>query len=425
MAYHETHTKGYGSRLSGSIKKIGTGLALFIGATALLFWNEGRAVKRAETIKEAQGPAIHIDNVSEILTDLDGQLIHATAIAESHDTLRDDIFGVAVPAIKLIREVEYYQWIEESKTEKHEKFGGSEETVTTYSYKKKWMDEPINSDDFHDPAYRNSNFVIAEFDDEKKLAENVSFGAYTLPDFLKNSIRGEKSISLSLDSAHKADINRTILESIRSAAKTDVKKRIDSARQESDYLVVKGNTVYLGLNTGNPQIGDVRVSFKAVPSTKVSLIAKVSGDTFEPFVSADGNSFSKLEMGAVSMDNMFHSADNDNSLITWLLRLVGLLMVITGLKMTFEILSMLFKWFPALGSIVDTGVGLVCGVVGFIWSLLIISIAWIFYRPIIGITLIVIAAIIGWFLWKKSRDKAKSDSVSNEPEEPLTSTPTI
>lgn len=425
MAYHETHTKGYGSRLSGSFKKIGTGLALFIGATALLFWNEGRAVKRAETIKEAQGSAMHVDNVSEILTDLDGQLIHATAIAESRDTLCDDMFGVSVPAIKLIREVEYYQWIEESKTEKHEKFGGSEETVTIYSYKKKWTDNPINSDDFHDPAYRNSNFVIAEFDDERKLAENVSFGAYTLPDFLKNSISGEKSISLSLDSAQKADINRIISESMRSSARTDVRRLIDSAGQDSGYLVVKGNTVYLGQNAGNPQIGDVRVSFKAVPSTKVSLIAKVSGDTFEPFMSADGNSFSQLEMGAVSMDNMFHGADNDNSLITWLLRIVGLIMVIAGLKMTFGILSMFFKWFPALGSIVDMGVGLVCSVVGFIWSLLIISIAWIFYRPIIGITLIAIAAVIGLLLWKKSKIKAKDDSVSNEPEEPLTSTPTI
>ena len=54
MAYQETHTTSYGSRLSNSFKKIGTGLAMFIGATVLLFWNEGRAVKTAETIKEAQ-----------------------------------------------------------------------------------------------------------------------------------------------------------------------------------------------------------------------------------------------------------------------------------------------------------------------------------------------------------------------------------
>ena len=126
MAYQETHTTSYGSRLSNSFKKIGTGLAMFIGATVLLFWNEGRAVKTAETIKEAQGTAVHVDNVSEVKADLNGQLIHATAMAESHDTLRDEMFGAAVPAIKLIRNVEYYQWQEYSREEKHEKFGGSD-----------------------------------------------------------------------------------------------------------------------------------------------------------------------------------------------------------------------------------------------------------------------------------------------------------
>ena len=77
MAYQETHTTSYGSRLSNSFKKIGTGLAMFVGATVLLFWNEGRAVKTAETIKEAQGTAVHVDNVSEVKADLNGQLIHA------------------------------------------------------------------------------------------------------------------------------------------------------------------------------------------------------------------------------------------------------------------------------------------------------------------------------------------------------------
>ena len=42
MAYTKTTTTGYGQRLTGSFKSIGTGFLLFIGATILLFWNEGR-----------------------------------------------------------------------------------------------------------------------------------------------------------------------------------------------------------------------------------------------------------------------------------------------------------------------------------------------------------------------------------------------
>lgn len=413
MAYQESHTTSYGSRLSGSFKKIGTGLTLFIGATVLLFWNEGRAVKTAESIKEAQGTAVHVENVSEIKEELNGQLIHATAKAESHDTLRDERFGAAVPAIKLIRKVEYYQWEEHSKQETHEKFGGGEETVTTYTYKKDWVSDPINSSEFHDPAYQNSNFVITQLEDEKQLAEDVTFGAYNLPEFLKNSIGGEKDVTLAMDSVQKATLNHEIVESLRASGRVNTGQLSDFSGNESEYLSVNGNMAYIGKSAGNPQIGDVRVTFKYVPSAQVSLIAKVSGDTFEPYMSANGKDFSRLEMGSVSMENMFQGAHNDNNNMTWLIRLGGMLLVITALKMTFDILSMLFKWFPALGSIVNMGVGLICSVVGFAWSLLVISIAWLFYRPLIGISLIVVAGAAFWFLWKRSKDKAKAKTTAN------------
>ena len=120
MAYQEVTKTSYGSRLSSSFKKIGSGLALFLAATVLLFWNEGRAVKRAQTIKEAQGQAIHVEDVSELKSDLDGRIIHASAEAISHDTLSDDLFGAKALGIKLIRKVEYYQWAEQSKEEKKE-----------------------------------------------------------------------------------------------------------------------------------------------------------------------------------------------------------------------------------------------------------------------------------------------------------------
>ena len=48
MAYQEVTTTGYGTRVGNSFKSIGTGFVLLIAATALLWWNEGRAVKTAK-----------------------------------------------------------------------------------------------------------------------------------------------------------------------------------------------------------------------------------------------------------------------------------------------------------------------------------------------------------------------------------------
>ena len=55
--------------------------------------------------------------------------------------------------------------------------------------------------------------------------------------------------------------------------------------------------------------------------------------------------------------------------------------------------------------IVGAGVGLVCMILGLAWSLLWIAIAWLAYRPLIGIPLL--AASVGCIVWLKKRAKSK------------------
>jgi len=64
----------------------------------------------------------------------------------------DEDFGVSAQGVRLVREVEMYQWVENSKSETTTKMGGGEETVTTYSYAKEWQDRPVNSAEFKKPA---------------------------------------------------------------------------------------------------------------------------------------------------------------------------------------------------------------------------------------------------------------------------------
>jgi hypothetical protein len=75
--------------------------------------------------------------------------------------------------------------------------------------------------------------------------------------------------------------------------------------------------------------------------------------------------------------------------------------------MIFSILVTLLQLVPFLASIMNLGVGLVCGVLGFVWSLIIIAIAWIFYRPILGISLLVIAAgLVYWLVIRGKKQQA-------------------
>lgn len=406
MAYTEVKKTSYGSQVGSSFKGIGTGAFLFVAATALLWWNEGRAVHRSQDIKEVGKAAVHIDNISSLDASLNGQLVHANGTASTQDMLTDGMFNFSVNAIGLERKVEYYQWIENSHTETKEKLGGEKEEITTYTYERSWVSSPVNSSNFKDPEYRNVNSVITNVDDKSYYAENVSFGAYSLPDFMISSLAfnaPKANMVLDIDnetlSAMNSQLAGMIGTSVQGQALTD-------ANAEYPFIHVSGNQVYLGRNSGVPAVGDVRISFsQTVASTEVSLIGVVNGNTFGKYKTKNNSNDYYLTIGTRSLDEMMQSAEESNTVVTWLLRILGLCLVCAALKLIFSILSTILKVVPFLANIMNWGVSLICNVVGFAWTLIVVALAWIFYRPLLGIALLVIAAAAVYFLAIKGKGK--------------------
>ena len=395
MAYTETTTTSYGQRLAGSAKGMIGGLLVFIIGTGLLWWNEGRTVRTAKAIGDAASHVESVADVSKVDASLNGKLIHASAFADTKDTLTDDMFGVREQAIKLDRKVEYYQWVEHSQTKKRDKVGGGEETITTYTYEQKWVDKPVNSAEFKDPQYQSANKVLSEVEEREELAQHVTFGAYTLPESLVGSISGSEPVEVRMTEEQRFTWNER-LHMLRPKVNT-----------ETSLVHTSANTVYLGLSPNSPQIGDVRVTFTKVPPADISLIAQVDGSTFKAYKAKNGQSFSRVQMGTVGADEMIEQARSENNMLTWVLRLVGVLLIVIGLKGMFGLLPMLFKVLPFLGSIVDAGVGLVSWIFGLAWSLIIIAIAWLVFRPIIGISLLVLA--IAGIVFLKRRGKKNEE----------------
>ena len=398
MAYTETTSTSYGQRLAGSAKGMIGGLLMFIIGTCLLWWNEGRTVRTAKAIGDAASHVESVADVSKIDASLNGKLIHASAFADTKDTLTDDMFGVREVAIRLDRKVEYYQWVENAQTKEREKIGGGKETTTTYTYEKKWVDKPVNSAEFKDPQYQSANKVLSEVEERKELAQNVMFGAYTLPESFVASISGSEPVEVRMTEEQRFTWNER-LHMLRPKVNT-----------ETSLVHTSANTAYLGLSPNSPQIGDVRVTFTKVPPADISLIAQVDGSTFKAYKAKNGQSFSRVQMGTVGVDEMIEQARSENNMLTWVLRLVGILLVVIGLKGMFGLLPMLFKVLPFLGSIVGAGVGLVSWIFGLTWSFIIIAIAWLVFRPIIGISLLVLA--IAGIVFLKRRGKKNEEKQS-------------
>ena len=121
----------------------------------------------------------------------------------------------------------------------------------------------------------------------------------------------------------------------------------------------------------------------------------------------NGELFQTLVMGKQSIEEIFDAENMSNTILTWVLRLLGIVLVIAGLRGIFGIIETLLKVVPFIANIVGWGVGLVCTVVGIVWSLLVIAIAWIFYRPVLGIILLVIAGLLIWIFAFGGKNKIK------------------
>ena len=382
MAVTETTTESWGSRISGSFKGVIVGLALFIGGFPVLFWNEGNSVKTAKAIDEGEGACVAVESNEKVDAENEGKLVHMTGKADTKDVLSDATFGVSATAIKLKREVEMYQWVEESRTTEKKKMGGSVEKTTTYTYKKEWSSSAINSSDFKEQGHDNPGVI--EFPSEEHLAVNVSFGAFRLSEKQIGKIGSSRGFAFPTNF-------------------TCALPRVQ----------VKGNTIYVpNAETRNNEknnrdvatqtrIGDMRVTFSVIYPHDVSIIAKQKGDSFIDYTAKNGKKLNYLEDGIEDAAAMFETARTNNAIMTWLIRIGGFLMMFFGLSMVFKPLSVLADVLPILGDLVEMGMGFVAGLIALVCSIITIAVAWIFFRPVLGIILLVIAGTLLGLLIKK------------------------
>ena len=394
MAYQETTRQSYGSKVKGGFQGILWGLILIIAGTIILWWNEGRAVKASDALKDFQKNYVEMPDITTVNPEFEGKAVHATGVAMTADTLRDAAFGIAVNAFRLCRDVEYYQWEEQSSSESKDKLGGSTETTTTYTYEPAWCSEPVNSAEFKDPDYKGKNFVWRVIEDEDQYASNATFGAYKLTDGIISSISGEEPVQPTLTEAQMNQLLAKVSDS-------------------TVVVTVRGNQVYIGADPDAPHIGDVRITFNQVTSPKtISLLQKVVNGTFESYIAKNGKSFSKVEMGTVSAENMIEHQKSANKVFLWLLRILGIILVIAGNKGLLGFLSTIFAVVPFVQKIIGAGVGLVATIVGLVWSIIVIALAWVAHRPVLAISLLAVAAVLIVWLVMRARKKKLSDAAA-------------
>jgi hypothetical protein len=362
--FREVTSQSWFSRIGNSIKGILVGLIFFIAAFPLLFWNEGRSVKRVKALEEGISAVVSVSS-EKVDPGNEGKLVHLSGKAVTDETLTDSQFGISANALKLRRVAEMYQWKEETRSETRNKTGGGTETVTTYTYDKTWSEGVIDSSSFKQSA-GHENPGSMPFQSEELQSSRITLGAFTLSSSLAEMISGYRALPVN-----------------------DMATLPETAR--NSFKLVSG-VLYASENPTMPKIGDVRVSFMVVDPCEVSVVSRQVRETFEPYTTSNGGTIELLEKGVMSAQLMFAAAQKRNILLTWLLRAAGFFLMFIGLGMIFKPLSVLADVLPIAGRIVGAGTGLIAFLVSLALSAGTIAVAWLFYRPALGITLLVIAA---------------------------------
>jgi hypothetical protein len=379
-SYREVSSQNWFSRIGSAIKGVLIGIVLFFVSFVVLFWNEGRAVHRARDLEEGAKNVVSVsaDKVDE---SNNGKLVHMTGMAEPEGMLTDLEFGISAKAIHLRRLVEMYQYKEEAHTKKEKKLGGGEDTITTYTYDPTWSDhaEVLQYDGRDKVKY--SNPPMPTIENRTWDAEVVKLGAFHLSKEMIGKIENFEDLPVK---------DSSVEGSAKKPASFEV--RNGTYYKPADPAASKAATA--------PAIGDVRVSFKEVKPETISLMARQTKDTFDSYPTKGGGSLLELRLGDMSADAMIKTAQEENTALTWILRLVGFLLMAIGIYLVFNPLVVLMDVIPFLGNVLGVGVSVFSGLIAVCLSLVTIAIGWIFYRPLLGVALLAGALVVFLLLWK-------------------------
>ncbi|WP_157491077.1 TMEM43 family protein [Flammeovirga sp. SJP92] len=385
--YVETSTESYGERIGSSLFGILFGFVLLFGSCYLLWWNEGRAVKRADALEEGASSFVVAD-VNKIDPKNEGKLVHVVGKVHTDETLKDKKFKVEVNGFSLSREVKMFQWVEDVNSKSEKKLGGSKETTKEYTYRKEWSSSLKNSEKFKiAKGHKNPKrflYKATTYD-----AKKATFGAYDGSNLMSNN-------------------------------PVDVKVDESNIKGNKYAKLVSDTEIFVGKGTySDPKVGDMLVTFTYEPNDATkTVMAMQKGNKLVNYTTSDGETLFEVNSGEVSPKNVIKKAESGNNMVLWLCRIGGIILMFVSFTMIFKPLAVLADVIPFIGSIVSFGVSLIAGVLTICFSFITISIAWIAARPVLAYSLLGIGIVAGaFFVYKTYIDKPKGGQSKEEERE--------
>ncbi|KAF0294586.1 Transmembrane protein 43 [Amphibalanus amphitrite] len=345
------------------------GIAIFFGGIGLQFWNEGRAVERAKALSEGLSSAVPLSAPQRPLPENDGRLVHFTAQLEVPQPLTEPRYGVAVAAVKLKRRVQMYQWVEEQSSRTVETADG-QQVETSYNYYKTWKDKLVDSSSFNSP-FNHENPKTMPLESRIQEAPVAHLAGFLVTEELRQLLT-----------------RFTVFASDERPADRSIK--------------LHGDIFYHCDNIESPAVGDIRVQFAYAGKSgdTVSVVGKQEGDRLVPYRTSNGHQLLLLQPGRRTHHDIFADELSSNRALTWWLRGAGWLLTFVGLSCLTSLLNVLVSRFPVVREVVALGVTSLNFSVSVAVSLATVAVSWLWFRPLVGVCLLVAAALPVLWRWR-------------------------
>jgi hypothetical protein len=388
-------------------------------------------------LNEALEAYVNVPDALRITSNHEGNLVHLSHILGVASPATDGDFGLTRDAVVMERKVEIFQWVEHQEKKEHQLQNGMTEVRDIYTYSTAWTASPVSSSRFQHPE-NHENHGQMPYTSARFHAKGVRLGAYTLTSAftsqltdvsivpLPGNVRLPEGAELRGNSVYFPSNGRghgTYYRGRKDRSEAIEKKIMTIDGQDKIMYMVKAtgamfsdgkmamqaaedSTVGQALSDipEDATIGDVRVTFTEVECSAVSVLGKQAGNSLVSWTSPQGPEYNiaMLVAGQVSADDMITGAQTINTIWTWFKRLWGWLLNLVGIGMITQVVTTTadatLKWIPFLGpmatSIINLGVSIANFILSLTLSVMCAAIAWIYYRPVFGASMLLAACVL-------------------------------
>ncbi|MDR6936639.1 TMEM43 family protein [Luteibacter sp. 3190] len=242
----------WGTRLAGAV--------LLLAGLGLIAWNERRVMDYAAAIQRHGAPVLDLGAAGRPAAGQYGSQTRVSGMPQIVDAPRDPEFNVRADSPILIRHVEMFQWREIT-------VGGATH------YELDWVDRPIDASTFARPA-GHVNPGAFPIQGRQFEAGEVKLGNFRLSEKILRAFPGRTTV---------APDERKLPANLAATF-----QRVD------DALVTSAKPAH-------PRLGDLRVSWEAVPLQSMTVLARIDGDTLIPAPAKEGDAGFDVQVGERSL----------------------------------------------------------------------------------------------------------------------------